>query len=149
MSTVAAVGYWYKGDYQIPLIAMEELRKEGIEVIDLSMGAIKASTFLYEISPSKLIVLASEKRGKKELRVYKPEREDAFSDWADIYNNMKAYFMDVESLIKSSNALGSLPDETIIIECEVENEDGEMSDWGKECLKLMKEEVHKILGVKF
>ncbi|BCU68824.1 hypothetical protein [Stygiolobus caldivivus] len=148
MAIIGAVGYWYQGDYQIPLIVMEELRKEGIEVLDLSMGAIKASTFLSEISPSKLILLASEKRGKRELRVYRPESEDAFSQWADLYNNMKAYYMDVDSLIKAGNALGSLPENTIVVECEVENGEGEVSEWGRQCIKLMKEEVYKLLGVK-
>ena len=143
---IASVGYWYKGDYQIPLIVMEELRKEGVEVVDLSMGAIKASTFLSELSPSRLIILASQKRGKKELRVYRPEPGDPFSQWAEIYNGMRAYFMDVDSLIKAAAALGSLPEDTIIIECEVENEDGELSEWGKECAKMMKEEVYRLLG---
>ena len=144
---IAAVGYWYQGDYQIPLIVMEELRREGIEVVDLSLGAIKASTFLSELSPSRLILLASQKRGKKELRVYRPEIEDPFSQWAELYTNMKAYYMDVDSLIKAAIALGSLPEDTIVIECEVEKEEGDLSEWGKECAKMMKEEVHKILGL--
>jgi len=147
MPTIVAVGYWYKGDYQIPLLLMEELRGEGVEVLDLSLGAIKASTFLSELSPSKLIILASEKRGRKELRVYKINRqeESPYEAWAEVYNNMRAYFMDVDSLIKTAIALNSLPDDTTVIEFEVENTDGELSQWGKECMELMKKEVLKLL----
>jgi len=144
MPKVAAVGYWYKGDYQIPLLIMEELREKGIDVIDLSLGAIKASTFLSELNLDHLILLASEKRGKKELRVYKPESDDSpFSEYLEIYSGMKAYFMDVDSPLKMARAMGSLPMDMTVIECEVINEDGEISEWGKLCKEMAKEEVMK------
>ncbi|BFH73941.1 hypothetical protein SJAV_18850 [Sulfurisphaera javensis] len=144
MPKIGAVGYWYKGDYQIPLLVMEELRKEGVEVIDLSLGAIKASTFLSELNLSSFILLASEKRGKKELRIYKPEFENSiFSDFLDIYTNLKAYFMDVDSFLKMARIMGTLPSDLTVIECEVINEDGELSEWGKLCKEMMKEELLK------
>ncbi|ACP34591.1 conserved hypothetical protein [Sulfolobus islandicus L.S.2.15] len=147
MSKVAAIGYWYKGDYQIPLLVMEEARREGIEVIDLSLGAIKASTFLFQLNLDNLILLASEKRGKKELRVYRPEFDGStFSDFLEIYSGMKAYFMDVDSFIKMARVMGSLPSDLIVVECEVVNNDGEISEWGKTCKEMMKKEVLKRSG---
>ncbi|SAI84832.1 hypothetical protein [Saccharolobus solfataricus] len=147
MPKIAAIGYWYKGDYQIPLLVMEEMRLEGIEVIDLSLGAIKASTFLFQLNLDNLILLASEKRGKEELRVYRPEfNGSTFSDFLEIHSGMKAYFMDVDTFIKMARVMGSLPPDLIVIECEVVNNDGEISKWGKTCKEMMKREVLRRLG---
>ncbi|MBB5254486.1 hypothetical protein [Sulfurisphaera ohwakuensis] len=144
MPKIGSIGYWYKGDYQIPLLVMEELRKENIDVIDFSLGAIKASTFLSELDIDNLILLASEKRGKQELRIYKPEFEDSvFSDFLDVYSNLKAYYMDVDSFLRMARVLGALPSNLTVIECEVINEEGEISEWGKICKEMMKKEVLK------
>jgi|OSPMetMinimDraft_2_1075162.scaffolds.fasta_scaffold00167_16 hypothetical protein len=144
---IAAIGYWFKSDYSIPLIVMDELAKMGVEVIDLSMGAIKAASVLDSISTNKLIVLASAKRGKVELRVYRPQVNSSFSDFYDIYSNIKAYYMDIDSFLKTANALGTLPEDIMIVECEVvkEDEGEELSEWGKECKELMKAKVMELL----
>jgi hypothetical protein len=140
---IGAVGYWYKGDYHVPLSLMEELNSEGIEVVDLS-GALKSISFLSNFRPGKIVVLASEKRGKRELRRYEFEpSEDKLADWAEIHN-FKAYYSDVDTFLKMLNAFGVV-ERALVIECEVVNEDGEMSDWGRTCRQMMKEEVYKLL----
>ncbi|MEM1599217.1 MAG: hypothetical protein QXW51_00115, partial [Sulfolobaceae archaeon] len=89
---IAAIGYFFKSDYAIPIIVMDELRKNGIEVLDLSLGAFKASSFLELLSPQRLIILTAEKRGKKELRIYKPERfSDPINNWISMYRNLLTY----------------------------------------------------------
>lgn len=126
---------------------MEELKKMGIEVIDLSLGAFRSALTLDYLKPYKLIILASAKRGKKELRIYKPELESAFSDFFDLYSNFKGYYMDVDSFLKASNILGTLSDDVTIIECEVVKDDDseELSEWGNVCKELMKEKVIELL----
>lgn len=149
---VAALGY-LGGDYAIPWHVIEDVKKMNlnVEIIDLSLGAIKAASMLSILSPDRLIVLATRKKGKKELRIYRPiVEEDEISSWMEIYSNVRGYYMDLESFIKASHALGVLPKETIVIECEPEREDGiSLSEWGLECKKLMIEKLREILAGTF
>ncbi|BCS93171.1 MAG: hypothetical protein MjAS7_1779 [Metallosphaera javensis (ex Sakai et al. 2022)] len=145
---VAAVGYLYQGDHAIPILAMEELRREGIEVIDLSLGALKGVSELEFLNPGSLILLASEKRGRRELRVYKPRiTKGAMETWLEIFSNVKGYYMDIDTFLKVGNSLGVLPDAVIVIECEAENTEGfELSGWGRECLELMKNKTRQMIN---
>lgn len=145
---IAALGYFYQGDYSIPIILVDELRKEGIEVLDLSLGAMKAASLLQILSPDKLIILTCDKKGKKELRIYTPKiDEDRMSSIIGLYTNLRGYYMDLDSFLKAANSLGVLPRDTKIIECEVEKEEGtELSEWGKECKNMMKNKVKELLG---
>jgi len=145
--TLAALGYLYQGDYSIPLRAMEELRREGLEVLDLSLGAFKAASLLQHVSPSILVILTAERRGKRELRLYRPGGVvSPFSTWMEISTSVKAYYMDVDTFLKVSRSLGVLPDLTLVLECEVERDEGmELSQWGKECLRMMKEKAMELL----
>lgn len=148
MKTIVAVlGYLYQGDYGIPLHALEDLKSLNVDVIDLSLGAMKAASLLNILSPDRLIILAADKKGKKELRVYKPKfEEDEISSWMDIVSNLRAYYMDLNSFLKASHAMSALPKETIVIECEAESEEGiSLSEWGEECKRLMIERVKGIL----
>jgi len=148
-AVVAVLGYLFKSDYAIPLIVMEELRKKGIEVIDLSLGAFKAASFLEILSPSKLIILTAEKRGKKEFRIYKPEfNSDPIGNWVTIYRNLLAYDTSIDSFLKVAYSMNVLPKDTIILECEVvdDREDIRLSEWGKECVKIMINEVLRLLN---
>jgi len=146
---IAALGYLYQGDYSIPIILIDELKKEGIEVMDLSLGALKAASLLQILQPDKLIILTCDKKGKKELRIYSPKiEEDKMSSIMDLYNNLRGYYMDLDSFLKASNSLGVLPKDTKIIECEVENEEGiALSEWGKECKDMMKNKLKELLLV--
>ncbi|ABP95114.1 hypothetical protein HA72_0942 [Metallosphaera sedula] len=146
---VAAVGYLYQGDYAIPILAMEELRKEGIDVLDLSLGALKGSSELGFLNPGSLILMAAEKRGKQELRVYRPRiAKGAMETWLEIYSNVKGYYMDINSFLKVGSSLGVLPDMVTVVECEVNNTEGfELSAWGRECLELMKNKTKQLLNI--
>ncbi len=141
---IGAVGYWYKGDYYIPLLVMEELNKEGFQIIDLS-GAIKSITYLSDVRPKSLVILASAKRGEKELRRYSFEpSESPLADWAEIYTNFKAYYSDIDTFLRMLSAF-RITEHAEVVECEVVNEDGELSDWGRTCKELMKSEVMRLL----
>jgi hypothetical protein len=146
---IAALGYLYQGDYSIPIILIDELKREGIEVVDLSLGAMKAASLLQILQPDKLIILTCDKKGRKELRVYSPKiEEDRISSIMELYSNVRGYYMDLESFLKAANSFGVLPKDTTIIECEVENEEGiTLSEWGKECKDMMKNELKKLLFV--
>jgi hypothetical protein len=146
---IAAIGYLFKSDYAIPLIVMEELRKRGFEVVDLSLGAFKGASFLELLSPQKLIILAAEKRGNRELRVYKPKfSSNPVSDWISAYRTLQTYDIGVDAFIKVASAMNLLPGDTIIIECEVvKDEEGiGLSEWGENCAKLMINEVLRLLS---
>ncbi len=145
---IAALGYLYQGDYSIPLHVLDELKDKKIDIVDLSLGAIKAASLLSILAPERLIILSCNKKGKKELRIYSPDLdEDQISSWMDLYSNLRAYNMDLESFLKAANSLNVLPKDTIVIECEVELENGiSLSSWGKECKELMIRELEKLLG---
>lgn len=145
---IAVLGYLYQGDYSIPILLSEELRRDGIDVIDLSLGAMRAASLLQSLSPEKLILLTCGKKGKKEIRVYKPEiQEDQLASFMDVYNNMRGYFMDLESFFKAANSLGALPEDIEVIECEIELEEGlGLSTWGEQCKEMMKKKVKELLS---
>jgi Ni,Fe-hydrogenase maturation factor len=140
---IAFLGYLYQGDYSIPIKLADELKAKGLDVLDLSLGAMKAADILRILSPNKLIILTADKKGKKELRIYKPDDiENKISTWIDVISSMSAYYMDINSFLKVAKSLDVLPEDTTIIECEVELDEGiELSEWGKECLELMKKKI--------
>ncbi|EZQ01987.1 hypothetical protein CM19_10925 [Candidatus Acidianus copahuensis] len=140
---VCALGYFYQGDYSIPLDAARELRNHNINVMDISLGAIKAASFLQIISPNSLLILTSEKRGNKELRIYRPTIDrDSVMGWTDITMGMRGYFMDIDSFISAAGSLGALPEDTTVFECEAEKTEGiGLSEWGRHCLQEMVDRV--------